>query len=53
LRVAVTTNVTLWMNLFVTCLLLCIYPIYCWVRMQNFEKQRWMNSDYSPYDTDE
>ncbi|MFD1255266.1 DUF4178 domain-containing protein [Mucilaginibacter terrae] len=53
LRMAVTTNVTLWMNLFITCLLLCLYPIYCWVRMQNFEKQRWVNSDFSPYETDE
>jgi hypothetical protein len=53
LRIRVTANITLWMNLFLTCLALCIYPFYCWVHMRNFEKQRWMNSDYSPYEANE
>lgn len=52
MHLKVTSNLTLWLNLFLTCLALCIYPLYCWIRMRNFEKQRWMNSDYSPYEED-
>ncbi len=53
IRIIITENVILWRNIFITLLFLCIYPLYCWYRMQNFEKQRWMNSDYSPYDTED
>ncbi|GAA4335415.1 hypothetical protein GCM10023149_43400 [Mucilaginibacter gynuensis] len=52
-NIKVTTNITVWMNLIITCILLCIYPAYCWYRMRNFEKQRWLNSDFSPYEEED
>ncbi|WP_342644980.1 DUF4178 domain-containing protein [Mucilaginibacter sp. CSA2-8R] len=53
IRIVITENVILWRNIFITLLFLCMYPLYCWFRMQQFEKQRWANSDYSPYDTED
>jgi ribosomal protein S27E len=53
IKITITENVILWRNIIITLLFLCIYPLYCWFRMQSFEKQRWMNSDYSPYDTED
>ncbi|GAA4925349.1 DUF4178 domain-containing protein [Mucilaginibacter defluvii] len=50
LRIRITTNIATWMNFIITCLVLCLYPLYCWYRMRNYEKQRWLNSDYSPYE---
>jgi hypothetical protein len=45
----ITANITTWMNFIISCLLLCLYPLYCWYQMHNFEKGRWLNSDYSPF----
>lgn len=50
-HIRVVSNVTLWRNIFMTILILCPYPLYCWFRMRTFEKRRWMNSDYSPFDS--
>ncbi len=52
MHIRVTSNVTLWRNILLTILVLSLYPIYCWYRMRNFEKRRWMNSDHSPYETE-
>jgi len=49
LQIKVTANSSLWRNTLITCLVLCLYPAFCWYRMRNFEKKRWDNSDYSPY----
>ena len=51
LHIRVTSNVTLWRNILLVILVLSLYPVYCWYRMTRFEKRRWKNSDYSPYDS--
>jgi len=53
IHINIMANPVLWRNFWVTILLLCLYPLYTWWRMRNYEKKRWMNSDYSPYETDE
>jgi len=53
LDVIVTENVTLWRNLFVTLLVLCLYPAFCWYMMRRTEIRRWTYSDYSPYQKSE
>lgn len=52
MHIRVISNVTLWRNILLTILVLCLYPIYCWYRMRSYEKRRWMNSNYSPYESD-
>lgn len=52
LFIKVTSDTILWRNIWVTLLVLCLYPAYCWYMMRNFEKRRWMNSNFSPYDTE-
>ena len=52
IHVSINANPVVWRNVWVTILLLCLYPLYAWYRMRNYEKRRWMNSDYSPYETD-
>jgi hypothetical protein len=49
LNVKVILNATLWRNLLCTILLICIYPLYTKYRVRSFERQRWNNSDFSPY----
>jgi hypothetical protein len=53
IHINITANPVIWRNVWVTILLLCLYPLYAWFRMRDYEKRRWMNSDYSPYETDE
>lgn len=53
IHIMIKANVTTWMNFIISCLLLCLYPLYCWYQMRNFEKERWFNSDYSPYEEEE
>jgi hypothetical protein len=52
LHIKVTANPTLWSNIIFTFLMLLLYPLYCWFRMRTYEKNRWMNSDYSPFYTE-
>ena len=52
-HINVTANPIIWKNFWVSLFLLCLYPLYTWWRMRTYEKKRWMNSDYSPYETDE
>jgi hypothetical protein len=51
LYIKVTANVTLWRNILVCMLLLTVYPVLLFYMMQRFEKKRWMNSNYSPYES--
>jgi len=51
--ISVVSNITLFKNIFLAIALICLYPIYCWLRISNFERKRWMNSDYSPYEVSE
>ncbi|MDR6941554.1 DUF4178 domain-containing protein [Mucilaginibacter pocheonensis] len=53
IHINILANPVIWRNVWVTILLLCLYPLYAWYRMRNYEKQRWMNSDYSPYEAEE
>lgn len=49
--IKVTANIMLWQNIMISVLLLCIYPLVCWYRQRQFEVNRWMSSDFSPYKT--
>lgn len=53
IHITVTERTILWRNMLVTMLILVLYPAYSWYRARNFEKRRWMNSDFSPYKTEE
>lgn len=50
LNIRITSNVTLWKNILLLLFLLIAFPIFSWYRMRLFDKERWMNSDYSPYE---
>jgi hypothetical protein len=50
LAVKVVSNVTLWRNLLVCILVLCLFPAYTYLKMRSFERKRWSNSDYSPFE---
>ncbi|MNX74940.1 hypothetical protein D3C86_1063950 [compost metagenome] len=50
LSIKVVSNVTLWRNLLICILVLSLFPAYTYLRMRNFEKRRWSNSDYSPFE---
>ncbi len=45
----VTANVILWQNIIVTLLVLALAPLAFWYFQRRFEVNRWMNSDFSPY----
>ena len=47
--VTVVRDVMVWSNFWIALGVLLIYPLYCWLRAYNFERTRWMDSDYSPY----
>jgi hypothetical protein len=49
MNLAVTANVILWQNLLITTLLLCIVPLIFWYLQRRYEVNRWMASDFSPY----
>ncbi|MBW4888304.1 DUF4178 domain-containing protein [Mucilaginibacter sp. HMF5004] len=51
IHINIVADPIIWRNVWVSILLLCLYPFYVWLRMRMFEKKRWMNSDYSPYET--
>jgi hypothetical protein len=53
IHININANPIIWRNVWVTILLLFLYPLYAWFRMRMYEKKRWMNSDFSPYETDE
>ena len=45
----VVRDVVGWSNFWIALGLVLVYPIYCGMRASMFERQRWMDSDYSPY----
>jgi hypothetical protein len=47
--VTVLRDVPVWSNFWIGLGLLIVYPLYCWVRAYNFERARWLDSDFSPY----
>jgi len=49
ISITVSENDILWRNVIVTILLLALYPLFFWIMTYYFEKRRWANSDYSPY----
>jgi len=49
IHINVTVNPVVWRNVLITILLLCLYPLFAWYRMREYEKRRWMNSDFSPF----
>jgi hypothetical protein len=46
----VNRDVVIWSNLWLIALLIWLIPIIQKIREHYFERSRWMNSDYSPYD---
>lgn len=42
-----TRNVPMWSNFFIMLLIIGLYPAIQWWRADNFEKQRWINSEYT------
>jgi len=51
MHISIRSNITLWTNILLAIVALILYPVYCWYRMKNYEKRRWMNSDHSPYES--
>jgi hypothetical protein len=49
-EVWVNRDVPTWSNFWIALGLICLLPAYHYYRKNSFEKQRWLNSDYSPYD---
>lgn len=40
-------------NFFIMVLIIGLFPVISWIRNRQFEKRRWMNSDYSPFFTED
>ncbi len=38
-------------NFYIMLLIMTLFPAISWLRQRQFEKSRWMNSDYSPFNT--
>ncbi len=49
LGISVKRDVFIFSNGFIVLLLIGLYPIFYFLRLENFEKKRWYTSDYSPY----
>jgi len=50
--VTVVSDVPMWRNFFIILLMVALYPLVVWWRTQTFEKKRWNNSAYNPYQKD-
>lgn len=48
----VVRDVPVWSNFFIAFALIAIFPVIQWFRTRNYESNRWMNSNFSPYDED-
>lgn len=53
MTVTLTRDVGVMSNFVIVTILLAIFPIYYFKRKDGFEKDRWYNSSYSPYEYDE
>lgn len=47
--VTVVRGVVIWSNFWIGAILLACYPLYASIRRGAFERQRWSESDFSPY----
>jgi len=47
--IAITRDVPMQVNFFITALALAIYPMFYFIKKHNREHKRWSDSDYSPY----
>jgi hypothetical protein len=47
--IKVARNITEWGNLIFIIILLAVFPVIQYVRENNFERNRWSQSDFSPY----
>lgn len=52
LNVKLMSGKTIFSNLFVCLILFLALPVFILLKRHNFERRRWMNSDYSPYSSD-
>jgi len=52
ITVSVTRDVYIFSNGLIVLILLLAYPVFYFYRKNAFEKKRWYNSNYSPYDED-
>lgn len=50
---SVKRDVVVWSNLWITLFLLALYPLLKLFRKRGFEVQRWSNSDFSPYHSED
>lgn len=53
MEVSVKRDVNVVSNFFIIAVIIAVFPIYFYVKRNSFEKNRWYNSDFSPYDYDE
>ncbi|HTK85275.1 MAG TPA: DUF4178 domain-containing protein [Patescibacteria group bacterium] len=52
-EIEIKNNVPIWSNFWISLVLIIIWPAVYLFRRRNFEVQRWSNSDYSPYASDD
>ncbi|MBK8038364.1 MAG: DUF4178 domain-containing protein [Verrucomicrobiaceae bacterium] len=48
-RLSVERGGLFWSNFWMGLIAICLWPLWVLMRSSNFEKQRWMESDFSPY----
>ncbi len=48
-NLSIVADVPIWSNFWITAALILLFPAIHWLREYTFEKRRWMNSDYTPY----
>jgi hypothetical protein len=51
-QLTLTQDVSMLSNFFIILLLALIFPVALWISVSSYEAQRWMNSDFSPYNTE-
>lgn len=52
-EITVINDVPVWRNFFVFTIMMLIFPLLWWFYMKQYEKMRWSNSPYSPYNNDD
>jgi hypothetical protein len=51
-NVRVTHDAPMYVNFFIVCIVLLLFPAYCMIRRRYLEQRRWSDSEYSPYATE-
>jgi hypothetical protein len=49
IRLTVQRGGLFWSNFWMGLIAICLWPLWVLMRSSSFEKQRWMESDFSPY----